>query len=112
MPILRTGPNGSAYLEPVAFENEAELERVLTENPRLMVPDGAIPPILVASQVVLPEAGRLDLLFINDDALPIAVETKLARNRESRREVALPAKIAETLYPPEISVEGGEVSGR
>ena len=26
--------------------------------------------------------------------------------------VALPAKIAETLYPLEISVEGGEVSGR
>jgi hypothetical protein len=25
---------------------------------------------------------------------------------------ALPAKIAETLYPREISVEGGEVSGR
>ena len=25
---------------------------------------------------------------------------------------ALPAKIAETLYPLEISVEGGEVSGR
>ena len=27
-------------------------------------------------------------------------------------DAALPAKIAETLYPLEISVEGGEVSGR
>ncbi len=31
---------------------------------------------------------------------------------ESSEMVALPAKIAETLYPLEISVEGGEVSGR
>ena len=33
-------------------------------------------------------------------------------NHDCRYNPALPAKIAETLYPLEISVEGGEVSGR
>ncbi len=45
----------------------------------------------VASQLVLPEAGRLDLLFVSRDGLPIAVEGKPARNAQSRREVVAQA---------------------
>ena len=40
---------------------------------------------------------------------PDAVRRLIGIARAAR---ALPAKIAETLYPLEISVEGGEVSGR
>jgi len=35
----------------------------------------------------LPEAGTLDLLFVNSEGLPIAAEVKLTRNHEARRDV-------------------------
>jgi hypothetical protein len=42
-----------------------------------------------------------------------AIHSRVIVDLPSRRvHIALPAKIAETLYPREISVEGGEVSGR
>ncbi len=41
----------------------------------------------VGRQLSLPEAGILDLLFVTSDGLPIAVEVKLARNAQARREV-------------------------
>src|SRR5512146_3118769 len=51
------------------FENEAELERVL------------------ADRVELPDAGTLDVLCVDENGLPVAVEVKLAHNGESRRQV-------------------------
>jgi hypothetical protein len=46
----------------------------------------------VASQLDLPEgAGKLDLLFVNSEGLPIAVEVKLGANAEARRQVVAQA---------------------
>ncbi|MGA3019536.1 MAG: hypothetical protein ABSF62_20610 [Bryobacteraceae bacterium] len=59
----------------------------MADHPDLLGEDGGQPIAFVSSQVNLPDAGRLDLLFVTNEGLPIAVEVKLARNGESRREV-------------------------
>jgi len=41
----------------------------------------------VARQVTLYSAGILDILLVDADGTPVAVEVKLGRNGESRREV-------------------------
>ena len=79
-------------VSPSEFLNEDELERILTDCPELLCDDGSeatkSPRItLVDRQVVLPEAGKLDLLFVTRAGLPEAVEVELARNAQARREV-------------------------
>jgi hypothetical protein len=48
---------------------------------------GDVPLAFVRAQVSLPDTGRLDLVLVDSDGLPVVVEVKLARNGESRREV-------------------------
>lgn len=74
-------------LPPAEFGSEAELEELLATNPQLLVRDGIAPPVVVARQVILPTGGRLDILCIDAEAVPVIVEAKLARNATSRREV-------------------------
>jgi len=64
------------------------LELLLSEFPDLLMDDEEtdIKIKFVDRQVML-EAGRLDLLFVDSEGVPIAVETKLERNVEARREV-------------------------
>jgi hypothetical protein len=65
----------------------------LQDCPQLLCDDSGPPQekapgiAFVARQVNLPEAGRLDLLFVSNDGLPIAVEVKLVRNAQARREI-------------------------
>jgi hypothetical protein len=87
MPILIDGPQGRIAADSLAFDNEGELEKVVASQPNLLETDDEEPLALVNSQVTLPEAGSLDLLFVSEAGLPVAVEVKLARNGESRREV-------------------------
>jgi hypothetical protein len=94
MPILIQSESGAQSVSPVEFSSEQELELVLKEHPELLQDDNdadeenATRVAFVASQLDLPEgAGRLDLLFVSSDGLPIAVEVKLERNAQARREV-------------------------
>ena len=69
-----------------SFSNEDELERLLEKHPELLGEEGES-IAFVARQVHLPQAGELDLLFVNSDGLPIVVETKRSMNPGARREV-------------------------
>jgi len=70
-----------------SFQRESELEDVVASYPQLLQGPGDSPLAFVARQVTVPEAGILDLLLVSEDGLPVAVEVKLARNGESRREI-------------------------
>ena len=91
MPIVILGPSQKKALSPTKYTKEKELETVLMSCPELLCDDNEVsgrPPIaLVDSQVSLPEAGILDLLYVDKDGLPIAVEVKLDCNPQARREV-------------------------
>src|SRR5258708_2687263 len=94
MPILIQSESGAQSVSPVEFSSEQELELVLKEHPELLQDDNesdeqnATRIAFVASQLDLPEgAGRLDLLFVSSDGLPIAVEVKLGENAEARRKM-------------------------
>jgi hypothetical protein len=91
MAILRIGSFGKSYMVPASFENEQELERLLAENPQLLVADGATPPVLLSQQLILPDAGKLDLLLLDVESIPIVVETKLTKSGDCRREVVAQA---------------------
>lgn len=84
--IIRT-PNGQASAQSVEFASESELEEILASRPDLLVSPGDDALALVGRQVDLPDAGLLDLLFVSEAGLPVAVEVKLARNGESRRQI-------------------------
>jgi hypothetical protein len=86
MPILIKNGSDSEVIPMCAFSNEEELERLLAEHPELLGEEEESIEF-VARQIHLPQAGELDLLFVNSDGLPIAVETKIKKNPEARREV-------------------------
>jgi hypothetical protein len=94
MPILIQNEAGAQLVSPIPFSNEQELEKALMEHPELLQDDNAAEDenattvAFVANQLDLPEgAGRLDLLFVSSDGLPVAVEVKLGANAEARRKV-------------------------
>jgi hypothetical protein len=72
---------------PSSFENEQELQRVLAENPQLLVADGAPPPLLLTRQLTLPDAGTLDLLLLDVDSIPVVVGTTAGRRGDCPRDV-------------------------
>ena len=86
MRIFQKGSQGIISLQPKPFANERELEDAIAETPDLLVQDGDPPVALVARQVRL-DAGVLDVLLVDAEGTPVAVEAKLGRNGESRREV-------------------------
>lgn len=86
MPILIRSESQAESVPMCAFSKEDELERLLAEHPELLGEEEETIE-LVARQIDLPQAGVLDLLFVNGDGLPIAVETKIRKNPEARREV-------------------------
>lgn len=87
MVIVREGNSASAELTNVEFKNEAELEAIVALHPSLLILSDEPRVALVKRQVNLPRAGLLDILMVNEEGLPIAVELKLARNNQSKREV-------------------------
>lgn len=88
--VLRSKGNAEP-IHRIPFSNEAELQTLLANNPSLLQNDTEPALALVKREVNLGSSGFLDLLLINSDGLPIAVEVKLQRNSESRREVVAQA---------------------
>ena len=92
MPIVL----GQELLSPTQYENEGQLESAVCCRPELLLDEADLSDqrrkiAFVDKQVQLPNAGRLDVLFITDDGVPIAVEVKLEKNAQSRREVVAQA---------------------
>jgi hypothetical protein len=78
------------YLEE-PFKDEAELQACLERSPYLLMKESESAVATVQTEVFLPAAGRLDLLVVDKEGVPVAVEVKLARNAQSRREVVAQA---------------------
>ncbi|MEK9135815.1 MAG: hypothetical protein AAB393_01725, partial [Bacteroidota bacterium] len=91
MPILMRYGESSEVLDSREFVTEEALEMVLASHPDLLRQQGESALAFVDRQVELGEAGTLDLLFVNADGLPVAVEVKLQRNAQARREVVAQA---------------------
>jgi hypothetical protein len=87
MPIRFCSGPGCETVPVGVFSKEKELENLLAECPELLGGEDGPAIALVAQQVHLPEAGILDLLFVDGDGLPIAVEVKKESNPESPRAV-------------------------
>lgn len=87
---IQTGM-GSVVVDQAGFANEAQLQDALAATPDLLRQGDEPALALVARELVLPEAGSLDLLFVSSDGLPVAVEVKLEANGQSRREVVAQA---------------------
>lgn len=87
MPIIRTNTKGPVTLKASGFDNEAQLQKIVADCPSLLCFGDDASLALVSREFSLPGAGSLDILLVNSEGLPIAVECKLARNPQSRREV-------------------------
>lgn len=91
MPIVFVKNQSKKSIKPSPFINEDELEKAVAENPSLITGDGEASLSVVRNQVCLQNAGRLDILMVDATGYPVAVEVKLGRNIESRREVVAQA---------------------
>ena len=91
--ILRNQRRAEA-INRVSFNNEAELQKLLADNPSMLQNEAEPSLALVKREVNLGSSGYLDLLLINSDGLPIAVEVKLQKNAEYRSLVLL------FMFPP------------
>lgn len=87
MPIIYKQTSKSNKLLPKDFDNEDELQKLLAESPELLMDDSEPTVSLVQREVPLGDAAHLDLLLVDSEGKPTAVEVKLARNSESRRHV-------------------------
>jgi len=90
--IFRLGSDGFQVLDPEAHQGEAELQKLWAKHPELLAVDKRR-WLLVRREVPVPvELGgtskwSLDHLFLDDEAVPTFIETKLATNPGIRREV-------------------------
>jgi hypothetical protein len=75
------------HIRSEEYPDERSLSDALERYPALLMNDGEAEVILVHRELTLPRAGRLDLLFVDSDGMPIAVEVKLDRNAQAQREV-------------------------
>jgi len=88
--LVMLGEEGVSPLSEEVYLDESALQRLLEEHPELIALDDvdptASPLIPIGSEV--PLAGQqLDLLFLDVSGRLTAVETKLRRNSQVRREV-------------------------
>jgi len=91
MPIAIHDASMATHLKGEPFKNEDELQACLERSPNLLVSESEPQVATVQREVSLPSAGCLDLLVVDKEGLPVAVEVKLARNGQSRREVVAQA---------------------
>lgn len=91
MPIAIHKETETTRLVEEPFKNEAELQACLERSPYLLMNESEPAVATVQTEVCLPAAGRLDLLVVDKEGVPVAVEVKLARNAQSRREVVAQA---------------------
>ena len=88
MTIIHQKQNEVSKMYSSEYDNEDELQQIISDNPELILSETEPNIELVQREVSLPDkAGRVDIVFIDSEGLPILVEVKLERNRESRREV-------------------------
>jgi hypothetical protein len=73
------------------FSSEQELQEALEQCPSLLVDENDPEVFCIKREVHLPSAGKMDMLLFDTEGTPIAVEVKLSRNSESRREVVAQA---------------------
>jgi hypothetical protein len=85
-------------LQATPFEFERDLQRLVADHPELLAgaqmnPSAPRHFVLVDTEVAIPDeaegSGRwaLDLLFVDQDAVPTLVEVKRAANSQLRREI-------------------------
>ncbi|RPJ17574.1 MAG: hypothetical protein EHM30_03185 [Desulfobacteraceae bacterium] len=91
MPIAIHNNTTTTKLPEEPFKNEAELQACIEQSPYLLFSESESSVTTVQREVGLPSAGILDLLVVDNEGLPVAVEVKLARNAQSRREVVAQA---------------------
>lgn len=88
MTVYMRSDRGTVRLSDEEFLDEKELQECLAESPGLLIGDGEPPVALVQREVALPGAGSLDLLLVDAEGVPVAVEVKLARNATRRQVLA------------------------
>jgi hypothetical protein len=111
MAVILKNQGGAEAIQRVSFNNEAELQKLLADNPSLLQNEAEPSLAFVKREVNLGSSGYLDLLLINRDGLPIAVEVKLQKNAESRREVVAQAIDYITALTDKTVDELGEETG-
>lgn len=74
-------------LKEQEYLDENELQELLFENPSLLQEENDAQYYSIKREILLPSGGRLDLFLIDKHGSPIAVEVKLDRNSQSKREV-------------------------
>jgi len=87
MPIASEKDGKLVRMIAEPFRNESELQACLERCPYLLVTESEPAVVTVQREVGLPAAGILDLLLVDAEGVPVAVEVKLAKNAQSRREV-------------------------
>ena len=88
--LVMLGEEGVSPLSEEAYLDETALQRLLEEHPELIALDDVDPTasFLIPIGSEIPLAGQsLDLLFLDVSGRLTAVETKLRRNSQVRREV-------------------------
>jgi len=83
MPIVQNGK----VVDKGFFTKEGELQDAIAKNPQILFTEIEPKVFLVKKEVMLPTAGRLDILLVDENGVPVAVEVKLGKNVQSRREV-------------------------
>lgn len=91
MPIASEKDGKTIRLIEEPFLNEQELQACLERCPYLLITESEPSVVTVQREVALPAAGILDVLLVDSEGVPVAVEVKLARNGQSRREVVAQA---------------------
>lgn len=69
------------------YNDESELQQYIFEHPELLQNETDTQFHALKREVYLKNAGKLDILLIDDNGCPVAVEVKLQRNSQARREV-------------------------
>jgi len=73
------------------YQNEKELQEIIFTSPYILCNDTDGTLFMVKRELFLKSAGILDMFMIDSYGTPVAVEVKLARNAQSRREVVAQA---------------------
>jgi hypothetical protein len=73
-------------LKPTDFDSEKQLEEVVCCYPQLLTREGDAPLSFVSQQIQM-SSGIMDVVMIDSNGLPVAVEVKLCRNAQARREI-------------------------
>jgi len=76
-----------SLLKQQPFNNEDELQKLIFMNPYLLQNENDLQYYPLGREVIIPPAGKLDILFLEENGTLIAVEVKLSKNSQSRREV-------------------------